>query len=105
MTAFRLIGFSGLRTLRTATTESVPVDRLDSFALADGPLLLKTDTQGYDLQVLEGASGVIEQVVVLIIELSAKPIYEGMPSMMEMMGLIQQWGFETVGLFPSPELA
>lgn len=83
----------------TGTVE-VPVKRLDSFPLADGPLLLKTDTQGYDLQVLEGASGVLNRVVVLIIEVAVKAIYEGAPVTAETLAYAAGLGFELNALLP-----
>jgi FkbM family methyltransferase len=84
----------------------VPLRRLDGVleelvpALGAQPLFLKSDTQGYDLRVLAGASDCIQYVQGLQLELSLKPIYEGMPSMVESMKFVQRLGFEFTGFFP-----
>ncbi len=81
-------------------SQSVRVERLDSFPLAEGAIFLKTDTQGYDLEVLNGATVVMDRIAVLLIELSTKAIYEGMPPAPQVMELIGGWGFQPVGFFP-----
>ena len=86
--------------------ETVEVRRLDDvFADAVAPLVepvtfLKLDTQGFDLEVLYGASGVIDRVAALVTELPVRPIYEGMPSLVEGVGHLQDLGFEITGMFP-----
>jgi len=86
--------------------ERVEVRRLDEvFAEAVRPLVepatfLKLDTQGFDLEVLHGASGVLHNVVALVAELPVVPIYEGMPSLVEGLGQLQDLGFEVTGMFP-----
>ena len=96
-TAFAL---DSLPILHETRPEEVPLARLDSFALADGPLLLKSDTQGYDTEVLAGAAGVWPRVVAVVVELSALPLYDGMPAMREMMDRLAADGFQVAGLAP-----
>ncbi len=63
--------------------ESVPIARLDD--LRSGlveprdRVYLKVDTQGYELEVLNGAVDTLGQVVAADIELSLAPLYEGAP--------------------------
>jgi FkbM family methyltransferase len=89
-----------------AATVSVPVCRLD--ALFDGlvpdmtgrRVFLKCDTQGYDLEVLRGASGCLPALVGLQVELSLKPLYEGMPDLHEVLAALHAAGFEPVAMVP-----
>ena len=86
--------------------ERVEVRRLDDvFDEAVRPLLdpvtfLKLDTQGFDLEVLHGAGGVLRHVAALVTELPVVPIYEGMPSLVDALGHLQDLGFEITGMFP-----
>lgn len=89
--------FSGIGASRT---EVVDVKRLDAVVEASGPLLLKTDTQGFDLEVLRGATGLLDQVVALVTELSVRPIYEGAPALPEVLTELADRGFEPIGLVP-----
>jgi hypothetical protein len=63
-------------------TETVAVRRLDGVLPdlmrgRDGQrILLKMDTQGYDLKCFSGAGGCLGQVEALFSELSVKPIYQ-----------------------------
>lgn len=92
--------------LRVNSTESVqvrPLDRVVRPLLAEleKPVLyLKLDTQGYDLKVLAGAAGIMEQVVALQTELSVKPVYEQMPYYLDSIAALEKLGFEVTGLFP-----
>ena len=52
-------------------------------------MLLKTDTQGWDLEVIEGAAGCLERVVALQVELSVRPIYEGSPGWLEVLARLR----------------
>lgn len=62
--------------------------------------LLKLDTQGFDMQVLAGAVGILHDVRALQIELSLKPIYEGAPRYLQSLARLEQLGFEVTGLYP-----
>lgn len=92
----------------------VPVERIEEVRVStlaaewpkvvegiDRPVVyLKMDTQGYDLEVLEGAREVLPQVVALQSELAVKKIYEGAPDWLESLAALQARGFEPTGLFP-----
>ncbi|MEM6325518.1 MAG: FkbM family methyltransferase [Bacteroidota bacterium] len=86
-------------------TETVQVCRLDDVfnkvAHAEGRrILLKMDTQGFDLQVFAGAGDVLESVVVLQSEISVVPIYEEMPPLTESLRTYTDAGFRLSGLYP-----
>jgi len=63
-------------------------------------VFLKIDTQGLDMQVIEGALPVIDQVVGIQTEIPVRQIYEEMPTFTGVVDRLAQLGFETVGFFP-----
>jgi FkbM family methyltransferase len=84
---------------------SVAVRRLDA-VLAEieqsrqlPPLYLKLDTQGFDLQVLEGAGAALGRVSALQTELSVMPIYRGMPDWQTAIAMLRHYGFAPSGLW------
>lgn len=85
-------------------TECVKVRRLDSVLAElnvppDAPLLLKTDTQGGDLDVLSGAGDRIAQVQSIMVEMSVQHIYEGTPSHWQILEFARTHGFEPFGFY------
>lgn len=88
----------------TIGTDEVQVMRLDG-VLDDilggsGPILLKCDTQGFDLEVLRGATGILDRVVAIQAELSVRPIYHGMIGYLDALREIAALGFTPAGFFP-----
>ena len=65
-------------------------------------VLLKSDTQGYDAEVIRGAGkeGLFPSVVAVLVELAAQPIYQGQPGMTSVMELIMADGFNPVAFEP-----
>jgi FkbM family methyltransferase len=91
----------------SATSMQVPVRRLDEFLpealgtdLASARLMLKLDTQGFDLEAFAGADAVLDRVVVLQSEVALLTIYEHMPRMQEALQVYEAAGFEVTGLYP-----
>ena len=88
-----------------AAHQEVPVRRLDTVLEERSlrPLLartmLKCDTQGHDRHVLEGLAWASE-LALLQIELSAVPVYEGTPTMGEMLEYVDGLGFAPILLSP-----
>ena len=77
---------------RVVTHEQTAVERLDSVLPrlmpdVDQPLFLKLDTQGYELQVLAGATGVMPRISAMLIECSLSQLYAGAP----LIGDIFRW--------------
>jgi FkbM family methyltransferase len=83
--------------------ERTPCVRLDSLTglLPEGNLFLKVDTQGYELEVLRGASALLPRIVAMQLELSLIPLYEGAPAMTEVLQHVQSRGFELFQLVPA----
>lgn len=63
-------------------------------------LFLKTDTQGFDMNVLRGLGARLEAVRGIQIEAGFKPIYEGMPRYGEVLNFLEQAGFALYGAYP-----
>ncbi|RKQ91870.1 FkbM family methyltransferase [Solirubrobacter pauli] len=83
--------------------EEVPVARLDEVFgdlvdVREPRVLLKTDTQGWDLEVIEGAAGVLDHVVALQAELSVRPIYEDSTSWLDVLTRLGELGFRPAQL-------
>lgn len=70
--------------------------------IAEPRVLLKSDTQGYDAEVIRGAGakGLDPAVLAVMVELAAQPIYSGQPAMTLVMDLIMAGGFTPVAFEP-----
>jgi FkbM family methyltransferase len=90
---------------RVQRTEDVQVTTVDDVAavLPFERIFLKTDTQGFDLRVLEGARETIaSRVIGLQVEMSVTPIYHGMPDYIEALTTVRELGFVLTGMYPVP---
>jgi FkbM family methyltransferase len=63
-------------------------------------VLLKTDTQGHDLEVLQGAEHSLEDVAVVMSEASVERIYENSPNLSELAAYLEKHGFRASGYYP-----
>ena len=85
-------------------TERVMIRRLDeasgeAVGLAHATFL-KADVQGYELEVLDSAIGIMPGIVGLQLEISLVPLYEGAPSFIAVLQRASDFGFALVGLEP-----
>jgi len=81
------------------TAVSVPVRRLDGLLGVNalkGRTLLKIDTQGTELSVLDGARGVLEDVDDILLELSFEHLYVGDVLFDEMLATLGELGYRFV---------
>jgi FkbM family methyltransferase len=67
---------------------------------SDGAAFLKMDTQGFDLQVFQGAGTVLGRIQGIQSEVSVFPIYKEMPDFMTSLSCFRKAGFEITGLYP-----
>lgn len=84
---------------------SVEVERLDYILsdvlnIHDDRLFLKLDTQGTEKLILEGATGVLDRIAGLKIELTLMPLYSGQPLFEEVYSYIRALGFEMWDVSP-----
>lgn len=77
--------------------EQAPVATLDSlyddYAEPSDRVYLKIDTQGYEKNVLLGATETLKRIVGLQVELSLLPLYDGETTYLELLQMIHDLGF------------
>ena len=85
-------------------TEAVEVRRLDgligSIVPAGRRLFLKSDTQGYDMQVIRGAGGCLDRLLAIQVELPVREVYQGAGNYLEALAELAAMGFDPTGFFP-----
>ena len=83
------------------TLSTLAIEYPDIVSGLDAPrVLLKSDTQGHDAEVLLGAKGLPPEIVAVLVELSAQPIYDGQPRMTKVMDILLDDGFTPVAFQP-----
>jgi hypothetical protein len=61
---------------------------------------LKLDTQGFDIEVLQGSRDSLGAVRALQTEASVIGIYKGMPGYVEIIRYLDEHGFDITGFYP-----
>lgn len=80
--------------IRLRTLDSVVSEWIDP----RGAIGLKLDVQGYEADVLRGASGTLPRVVFLELELSLVPLYAGQVLFIDMIEYVRTLGFSLVNV-------
>lgn len=86
--------------------EDVLVKTLDdfikeiSFKIPLNKTFIKLDTQGFDLDVLEGGKNSLIEIAALQTEISILPIYENMPDYRQTIDILNANNFQITGLIP-----
>jgi FkbM family methyltransferase len=84
----------------TSGTQECEVRRLDEVSVCymkpQDRLLLKIDTQGSEEAVLAGATGVIDRIAAIQIEMSISPIYSNQKTLPFMVEKLEELGFQLV---------
>ena len=84
--------------------EPVEVRRLDgvidSIVRPERRVFLKSDTQGYDMQVIRGASGCLDRLLGIQIELPVREVYQGAGHYLECLAELTGMGFDPTAFFP-----
>jgi FkbM family methyltransferase len=82
-------------------TDVVRLDELAPTLVPDtGAILIKVDTQGYEMEVLKGSTGLLSRTVALQLELSLVPMYHGAPTFVEMVSFAEASGYELFSIVP-----
>lgn len=89
---------------KTQATELVRLDeffehKYPKFIARQNKMLLKTDTQGHDKEVIKSCTTILGQIEVITTELSVVPIYDSVPDWTEMVMFLRERGFIPMGLF------
>ena len=95
--------FSGFRETATATIElsTLAAEYPEAISGISAPrVLLKSDTQGHDLDVFAGAKGLAPEVAAVFVELSVQHIYEEQPAMTRVIDVLDEEGFTPVAFQP-----
>jgi FkbM family methyltransferase len=79
---------------------TVPVGRLDSLPHGEWPkpFLMKIDAEGFELEVLKGATGLLPDVECLIAEVSVAERYAGGYSFAEFIAALDGYGFQLLDI-------
>ena len=89
---------------KVVTRTDISVVRLDDFIKDQGvsfhTAYLKTDTQGFDLEVLRGSAGIMDCIEAIQTELSFLPIYEKTPDYHVVLRELKSDGFALSGMYP-----
>lgn len=81
---------------RVATLDSLCGD----IVRPDDRILMKMDVQGFEREVLAGASETLRQTELLDVELCLAPLYDGQALLCELMGLLEGRAFRLFRLDP-----
>ena len=85
-------------------TENIKLRRFDSFYseqnFQDQSLLMKLDTQGYDLSVLRGSVNSLSAIGAILTETAFIPIYSGMPLFDDIRSFVEKYDFKLSFMFP-----
>jgi FkbM family methyltransferase len=81
------------------TVSAITLDQLCREKKAVGPYLLKVDTQGAELEVLQGAEGILPETVFVILETSFFYIFKGGPQFFDCVSYMKDRGFVVYDLF------
>lgn len=89
---------------RVTRQTQVPVVTVDRFCRSNGigyVHLLKSDTQGYDLEVLRGAQTMLasSRVGLIYVEFMFCELYKNQPSLAVLLNFLKDYGFELVGIY------
>lgn len=87
---------------RYVAQERAPVIRLDDSDLvpADSRIFVKIDTQGFEGEVIKGASKVLARAVGIQTELSIARLYDGQPDYLDILKGLTEMGFEPWSIEP-----
>ncbi len=79
-------------------TIETPVVRLDEM-FADEVDILKLDLQGYELEALKGASGLLERIKIILPEVEFVELYDGAVLFGDLDGFLREHGFRLYNLY------
>jgi len=82
---------------KTAYTEKINIKKLDNFYVNIKKLkkniFLKIDTQGYELEVLKGATKTLKLITALVVEVSLVKLYQRQPLWLDIINFLKKKNF------------
>lgn len=88
---------------------SVKMSRLDDAKIPlkgdqSTRLFIKSDTQGHDIEVLKGASNLLERTELIMIEAAVLNLYQDAPDIVGSLSALKDFGFAPIAFFPVTSL-
>jgi FkbM family methyltransferase len=86
----------------SAEPRTVPMVRLDELVAErclPGPYVIKVDVEGAELQVIEGAAGLLDQAELVLLEVSLFPFWPGAPVLADVVDQMRERGFAVYDLY------
>lgn len=81
------------------TIPGMTLDNMCSERGTEGPYLIKIDTQGYELEVLQGAQTVLKYTDFVILEVSFFEFFKGGPQVYDCLNFMKEQGFVAYEIF------
>lgn len=85
-----LLGYQTANVVGTLTMDTVALDDIED---AEHAAMIKLDTQGTELSILQHATRLLDSVVILQFEAAMLPMYQGQPSLFTLGAWLEQRGF------------
>ncbi|WP_373549801.1 FkbM family methyltransferase [Haliscomenobacter sp.] len=83
-------------------TEEIEIKKIDSifstFCAKEESVMMKIDTQGYEKNVLEGATESLHKIKIIQLEMSIAPLYENEMTYLEMIKYLDNKGYQLFNL-------
>ena len=89
--------FPGTGVSHTDEVEVRPLDDVFSSEQLAGPVLLKIDVQGFEIEVLEGGTATLAQIDTILVEASFVEFYAGQPLFDQVYSFLIQHNFSLTG--------
>ena len=92
--------FASLQYVQEVKTVKLDTLRSQILTQPDLRIMLKVDTQGYELPVLHGAAELLSKIHLLELEVSFTPTYVGQALFDEVYALVRTYGFKIIAISP-----
>ena len=100
MGSTHLENFPGSATVSQQTISISTIDKeLEILGVLPQELLLKLDVQGFEAEVLKGASQSLFKIPLCYLEVSITPLYEGEITLLPILNLLSESGHEVIDIF------
>jgi FkbM family methyltransferase len=86
--------FSHAQEIKKLPVKISTLDKVFNSITLEPPVLLKLDVQGYESTTLRGGLKTLQRVDYVILETSFKPMYEGEMLFMDIVHLMEEYGFQ-----------
>lgn len=88
--------------LNYCRSENIVITKLDNILDKNTVVgIMKLDVQGYEMEVLKGASSSIERIMIIVLEMNNHNYYPGAPKYYEVDEYLRNKNFSIIDIFPS----